>query len=475
MKPHMTKWTRRSVQLFAASLISVSALFSWAPAAHGEANPAAAASAATVSGTASTEFRQQWEEWLRTNAYALDTIQPAPTKDGQAAEGSFADLDMLKPLLLDKRIVYLGESSHGVAEFNSVKTRLIQFLHQELGFNVVAFESPLGNAATAFGSVKTKTPEETLKTSIFPQWRSKETLPLFQYMKETQAAEQPLQLAGFDMQPMGPILAGDWMKDEDLNTRYVEAERSMWKWMSSEDLAAFAKEKSNLLNLYRDMKAKVAEHEKDLVKLYPDNPHLIAMMNRMLDDRIRLVDEYIELSIKANVTAQEGDYSGMMKMMEWRDQAMADNLLWMATEIYPTEKIIVWGHNTHISKATSRMEQSFMPEASFMGELMQNTMFGPYSYAIGLYMGSGTSADNLGETFEVQPVPANSIESLMKTANRPYTFVDLRYAEKSPGSSWMSEPRSALYFGMVPEVFVPREQYDGILYIDQVKAPAVLQ
>ena len=39
----------------------------------------------------------------------------------------FEDLEMLKPLLHDKRIVFLGESSHGVAQFNLAKTRLIQF------------------------------------------------------------------------------------------------------------------------------------------------------------------------------------------------------------------------------------------------------------------------------------------------------------------------------------------------------------
>lgn len=35
----------------------------------------------------------------------------------------------------------LGEASHGVAESNWAKVRLIKFLHQQLGFDVVAFES----------------------------------------------------------------------------------------------------------------------------------------------------------------------------------------------------------------------------------------------------------------------------------------------------------------------------------------------
>ena len=37
----------------------------------------------------------------------------------------------------------LGESGHGVAEFNHAKVRLIKFLHQQMGFDVIAFESGL--------------------------------------------------------------------------------------------------------------------------------------------------------------------------------------------------------------------------------------------------------------------------------------------------------------------------------------------
>ncbi|WP_019419421.1 erythromycin esterase family protein [Paenibacillus sp. OSY-SE] len=469
-------WKRRTVQVMLASVISLGAMLSWGPTVYGEAAHENKTSAASVSGTTSTDFRQQWENWIRENAYALDTIQPVEMKDGQIHKDSFADLDMLKPLLLDKRIVYLGESSHGVAEFSSAKARLIQFLHEEMGFNVVAFESPLGNAASAFGNMKTKTPEESLKKSIFPQWWTEETLPLFQYIKDTQATDKPMQLAGIDMQPMGPTLAGEWMGDEDLATRYIETEKSLWKWMKEEDMASYTKAKPEMLKLYKDVKAKVAEHEAQLAKLYPDNSHFIAMANRTLDDRIRIVDEYIELSITANQAVKTGDYAAMTKMMEWRDQAMADNLLWLATEIYPMERIVVWGHNAHISKAESKMKQSFLPvPGRFMGEIMQETMFGPYSYTIGLYMGSGTNADNLGESMEVQPLPIDSMESIMKATNRPYTFVDMRYHDITPGNSWMAEPRSTLYFGLLPEVFVPREQYDGILYIDNVKSPTFLK
>lgn len=98
----------------------------------------------------------EWKHWAVDHAYAMSKIQPEQwsSSGGWIEQGKFSDLDMLIPLLADKRIVYLGENSHGVAEFSLVKTRMIQYLHQTLGYNIVAFESGLGDAALAQGDRK---------------------------------------------------------------------------------------------------------------------------------------------------------------------------------------------------------------------------------------------------------------------------------------------------------------------------------
>jgi len=52
-------------------------------------------------------------------------------------------------VLKDKRIVFLGENAHGVSEFTTMKARLIRYLHEELGFDVLAFESNVADAYAA--------------------------------------------------------------------------------------------------------------------------------------------------------------------------------------------------------------------------------------------------------------------------------------------------------------------------------------
>ncbi|UZM99374.1 hypothetical protein OL548_03100 [Lysinibacillus sp. MHQ-1] len=54
-----------------------------------------------------------------------------------------------------------------MAQFNLVKTRLIQFLHQEMGYNVLAFESGLGDVMNAQGKIDKQAAQQTMKDAIF--------------------------------------------------------------------------------------------------------------------------------------------------------------------------------------------------------------------------------------------------------------------------------------------------------------------
>ncbi|WP_098742306.1 erythromycin esterase family protein [Paenibacillus sp. EZ-K15] len=420
----------------------------------------------------SDEKIAEWEDWAKDHVYRLDTIQPADTAGGP---NQYKDLAMLKPLLQDKRFVFLGESSHGVAEFNLAKTRLIQFLHQEMGYNVLAFESGLSNTSLAYGKAGQQSPESTMKDSIFGVWWSKEVLPLFDYMKTAQKSKQPLVLTGFDMQLQHPLLDGQWLQDQTMAKRLSDAEKKLSSYSLGTDLAAYRKEKHQLIQVYKDAikSLKTEANEAHLKQLYPDKPQLPLLLERSLNDRIRVAQEYVELSIKSTLGMENGDYAPFLESMEWRDQAMHDNLMWLATEVYPTEKFIVWGHNDHIRKAQTEVMGTPYP-VTLMGEKLSDEMK-KYSYVLGLYPASGQTADNMGNVHDVLPAEPGSIESILSAAGAPYTFVDLRYQKREAGNSWMFEPRFAYSWGMIPESLIARDQYDGILLIDDVNPPQYMR
>ncbi|MGG3283233.1 erythromycin esterase family protein [Paenibacillus solani] len=420
----------------------------------------------------SDEKIAEWENWAKDYVYRLDTIQPSNTAN---STNQYKDLAMLKPLLHDKRIVFLGESSHGVAEFNLAKTRLIQFLHQEMGYNVLAFESSLGNSSLAYSLSGQRSAEQTMKDSIFGVWWSKEILPLFEYIQTARTSESPLILTGFDMQLQYPLLDGQWLQDKDVAKRLVEAEQTLSDYSLGTDLAAYRKEKNQLIQVYNDAikSLKTEANEAHLKQLYPDNPKLSMLLERSLNDRIRVAKEYVELSIESTLGLESGDYAPFLESMEWRDQAMHDNLMWLVSEVYPTEKFIVWGHNDHIRKAQTEVMGTPYP-VSLMGEKLSKEMK-KYSYVLGLYPASGQTADNMGNVHDVLPAEPGSIESILSAAGAPYTFVDLRYQKREAGNSWMLEPRYAYSWGMIPESLIARDQYDGILLIDDVNPPQYIR
>ncbi|WGF36800.1 MULTISPECIES: erythromycin esterase family protein [Lysinibacillus] len=421
----------------------------------------------------SNETLLDWKKWANDHAYSLSSIQPE-TFDGQKIPANkFDDLEMLKPLLHDKRIVFLGESSHGVAQFNLAKTRLIQFLHQDMGYNVLAFESGMGNVMNAQGQIDKQAALQTMKDAIFGVWWTKETLPLFDYAKSTQATEQPLVLTGFDIQQQGAFTNGDWLQNPKLAQQFDEAEKQLAEWSSGKDLKGYQKVKATIIDVYKQVKSQIQFKEKELQAAYPKEPHIVKLMDRTLADRIRLADEYIELTIQSNIDIEQNNIESFLQTMEWRDQAMMENLLWLAEEVYPTEKFIVWAHNDHIRKAQSDVMGSPYP-VKLMGERLPD-IYKKYSYVLGLYMTSGETANNMGEPMPVLPPVKGSIEDILSSTNKPYTFIDLRNRQNERGNSWMFEPRLSYSWGMIQESLVPRDQYDGILLIDQVNKPTYIK
>jgi len=421
----------------------------------------------------SNETLLDWKKWANDHAYSLSSIQPE-TFDGQKIPANkFDDLEMLKPLLHDKRIVFLGESSHGVAQFNLAKIRLIQFLHQDMGYNVLAFESGMGNVMNAQGQIDKQAALQTMKDAIFGVWWTKETLPLFDYAKSTQATEQPLVLTGFDIQQQGAFTNGDWLQNPKLAQQFNEAEKQLAEWSSGKDLKGYQKVKATIIDVYKQVQSQIQFKEKELQAAYPKEPHIVKLMDRTLADRIRLADEYIELTIQSNIDIEQNNIESFLQTMEWRDQAMMENLLWLAEEVYPTEKFIVWAHNDHIRKAQSDVMGSPYP-VKLMGERLPD-IYKKYSYVLGLYMTSGETANNMGEPMPVLPPVKGSIEDILSSTNKPYTFIDLRNRQNERGNSWMFEPRLSYSWGMIQESLVPRDQYDGILLIDQVNKPTYIK
>jgi erythromycin esterase len=76
---------------------------------------------------------QSAEELIRQQSSEIRTIVTNDT--------DYTDLQSLAASIGNARIVILGEMDNGDGETLKAKTRLVKYLHQKLGFTVLAFES----------------------------------------------------------------------------------------------------------------------------------------------------------------------------------------------------------------------------------------------------------------------------------------------------------------------------------------------
>jgi len=417
--------------------------------------------AALVAPAATQNGNAAWIAWARANHHPIATINAS---DGD----TFDDLQFFKTVLKDRRLVQLGESGHGVAEFNHAKVRLIQFLHQQMGFDVIAFESGLYECLAADGTSATLPPLSTMRNCIFGVWHTNEVLPLFAYIRSTQGTARPLRLAGFDTQISSAAgiatrpaffrsvisvidpARGDRAQTSDQGfIQEYQAQRQIFAKNNEAALAAF----------YGGLELFFQEHRDRLKAHYGNHPApLIA--ERSAWSMLRFMEQ---------LRASLGGPSDRRSSGRIRDFGMADNLTFLANELYPDRKIMVWAHNYHIRHDNSGTSARTPTMGQWIHERFRDQL-----YTLGLYMDRGTSAWNDRAIYSIDPAATNSMEWVLANTGSPVLFMDFLHQRPGDGNSWMFESTSHREWGTNALTMVPRNQYDGVLFIDRVTAPSYL-
>ena len=147
----------------------------------------------------------------------------------------------------------------------------------------------------------------------------------------------------------------------------------------------------------------------------------------------------------------------------YREQWMADNLAWLAREMYPGQRIVVWAHNEHIRRGH--------PAAA--GEPTMHDLLPPdlrkRTYALGMYMHGGRAVWNSRVEYTIEPTAGHTLEARLGAAEA-ITFTDLRAPRAEP-LHWLNAPCTAMSWGVHPEEVVPAWQYDGIVVFGTVTPP----
>lgn len=349
--------------------------------------------------------QQNIKKFVKENTVKVQNINPY-TSD-------YKDLEAIGNAIGDSKIVMLGEQDHGDAPAFLAKTKIIKYLHEVKGFNVLAFESDFFALNEGWEHTdKTKTEIDSfLRGNIFPIWTACDACQqLFQYIPETYKTPQPLHITGFDNQVF-------------LNHSYTLLSKKM----------------DSVLRSYELPITKTAEYKTEAIP-YIDSltnwykPYVDTSQYGRTDVYLRQMKKELHSKLnESNFWMKTLDNLLAVNLQFWRfktpfsyearDGQMADNIAWLSRVKYPNEKIIVWAHNYHISKQDINLKEKWYGKTSMGGFMSRDTVLIAQTYVLGFTSYEGT-AGRIGNKIYATSHKKNSLESWVdKKFN--YGFIDL--------------------------------------------------
>jgi len=389
-------------------------------------------------------------DWLRHNAVAVRSLDPA-VEDG-------SDLQPLKQILAGARIVMLGEQSHKDGATFTAKVRLVEFLHREMGFDVLAFESGLYDCAKAWERLQSgEAPLTAARRGVFAIWsRSAQVAPLFEYMGRQARSGSPLELAGFDNQVTGTasseFLLGDLMRF--LGSTDVETREDWPRFQAG----------LRILTSFEETKPPDSEVQRAFTRTLDA---LAAEIRKRPASREAAFWLQVIESERSNAKMSwelAGDDKAAKNL---RDEQMARNLLWLARERYPGKKIVVWTATYHaVRNPASLLPLTDLPPTFYRGV---KTMGDEVAKALGneVYVLGFTAHDgeigNPASPTRLAPAREGSLEDLLNQAGAPFAILNLR--KTAAGGEWLRGKLVARPLGYTDMQADWTRVLDGMMFI----------
>jgi erythromycin esterase len=378
--------------------------------------------------------------WLKAHAIPLATIDPAST--------DLADLEPLRGILSGVRIVMLGEATRGDGSAFLAKTRLIRFLYEKLGFDVLVFDDGFYDCARVWdeisGGADTRQALSHTLTPAYPA--AAQFQPLIDLIATKAASGRPLAVAGLDDQIGGGTDAKSFAADlraslvrfgvepervsgfaefettfgDVLLERYVTGQAAVPSREQQLRVLAALDELRRRLTAWRDPQPSASSPDSAFWLQVLDNVECYAKSSWRLGKYVRGAPFPPELS---NI----------------RDRQMAANLVWLERHRFRGRKLIVWSINVQLArdlKGLSNNEAATRArfDVSTLGDEVAKTALGKEVYTIALTAFNGSM-----RTSSRQPVPLlvptdGSFEDLMARTGLEAAFLDLRHL---PAGSWL--------------------------------------
>lgn len=243
--------------------------------------------------------------------------------------------------MAEKRIVALGEGTHGTAEFNTLRYWITRELIEKKGFTHIAFENDLSDGILLNQELNTKADLTTLmKNRLLSIWQNEETKELLTWVRSyNQSHKKRISIEGIDyvylnadIEALQKTLAHQPLllsKVEKLKTP-ANLQDEVWEAMNQKDSKV-------------DFNA-MAKSSYQGYLMADSLDQMIRTGN--LSAETKSASHLIILNIKQGFAPF---YHQLTKTDEpSRDVNMADNVAEILKN--SNEKMVIWAHNAHVAK-----------------------------------------------------------------------------------------------------------------------------
>jgi len=401
--------------------------------------------------------------WLAEHAAPVRSISPA--------DEDVSDLMPLVKWIGDSRVVALGEVTHGDGAAFQAKARLVRFLHEVMGFDVLAWEAGFFDVPRVDAALRSDMPlEDAAALGLYRiWWNSAEVRPVLAYVRSTQSTRRPIQTVGFDSRvsqdvsraELFPAMIFEFFDrlDPALISKQERADLTkMSIGLLPQDYYDHPGERVYNRELPRRLVAVIDRRRADL--LVRSSPREIDYVRQSL---VSLMNMDRALGGQAAKGQGEDGYT--------RDAAMAENLRWLLDGPLAGHKVIVWAHNYHVQRdaapegSSAFLEKKGKTQSGPMG-LHLSRVLGRDLYVIGFLAHHGRYGYAGEAPADLPAVEPGSLEGLFHAAGKPWLLLDLR---SLPADHWLRGPLSTgLYFYEPQTTNVPR-LFDAVFFIDEQK------
>lgn len=422
---------------------------------------------AATSGAQGQSRRQTLSEMI------AGLAEPLPKLDDRTF-GQFFDR------FADRRVVLLGEASHGTSEFYRARAAITMRLVEEHGFTIVAVEADWPDAAAADRYVRHRPARlgEEPPFQRFPtwMWRNTDVDAFLGWMREHNDNLKPEQRAGFfglDLYNMSGSIAAilEYLDKVDPEAAAVARERYACLTPWQKEPSTYGR--AVLIAGYRKCEKAVVDQCRELLQ-------------RRIEYIAENGEDFLDAAQNARLIASAERYYRIMyyggaESWNLRDTHMFETLGHLLDAHGPQSKAVVWAHNSHIGDAR-HTEMGAVRDELNIGQLCRERFGGEAALiGFGTHTGTVAAASDWGGDMEikrVRPSHRDSYERACHDANVPRCLLDL--GRDQAVRRRLLEPRLERFIGVIyrpdtelmshyANVSLP-QQFDAFVWFDETSA-----